>query len=171
LAVVRPAIEHLEACKKDALVNGDLLDAFLLGARRMELIGQRMLDGVEANRAYAAASQAAAKDEKLKKLAVVEELVRRNRDAHEAMGKEFARIWQSECKPYSLDRTMARYAEHHKWYGELAAKLAEARKRAEAGEPLPRLDEFSLVPLICPKGTRNGAYDESTAWSFAIPTK
>ena len=50
LAVVRPAIEHLEACRKDALVNADLLDDFLFGARRMELIGQRMLDGLEAAR-------------------------------------------------------------------------------------------------------------------------
>ena len=44
---VRPAIEDLEACRKDASHNADLLDAVLFGARRMELIGQRMLDGME----------------------------------------------------------------------------------------------------------------------------
>ena len=46
LEIVGPAIEHLEACRRDAAVNAELLDAFLLGARRMELIGQRMLDGL-----------------------------------------------------------------------------------------------------------------------------
>ena len=55
LDIVQPAIEHLEACRQDALVNAHLLDAFLLGARRMELIGQRMLDGLRAEEAYAAA--------------------------------------------------------------------------------------------------------------------
>ena len=30
LGVVRPGIAHLEACKKDATVNADMLDAFLL---------------------------------------------------------------------------------------------------------------------------------------------
>ena len=34
LKIVRPAIEHLQACKRDAAVNGELLDYFLLGARR-----------------------------------------------------------------------------------------------------------------------------------------
>ena len=42
LELVRPAIEHLQACRKTATVNADLLDAFLQGARRMELIGTRM---------------------------------------------------------------------------------------------------------------------------------
>ncbi len=55
LSIVRPAIEHLEACRKDAVVNAELLDAFLLGARRMELIGQRTLDGLRAAEAYAQA--------------------------------------------------------------------------------------------------------------------
>ena len=32
LGVVRPAIEHLEACKKDAVLNVELLDSFLFGA-------------------------------------------------------------------------------------------------------------------------------------------
>ena len=79
----------------------------------------------------------AEKDEKLAKLAVVEQLVRRNRDAHEALGKEFARIWHIESKPYALDRTMNQYAVIAKWYDDLAARLADARKQAETGKPIP----------------------------------
>jgi len=145
LALVRPAIEHLEACKKDATLNADLLDAFLLGARRMELIGRRMLDGLEAARAYADAVQAAGMDEKLAKLAKAEQLVRRNRDAHEALGQEFARIWRSESKPYALDRTMNRYANVVKWYDDLAARLANARRQAQTGRPLPKPSELGLA--------------------------
>ena len=52
LEAVRPAIEHLEACKKEAVVNQHILEAYLFGARRMELIGQRMLDGLEASELY-----------------------------------------------------------------------------------------------------------------------
>ncbi len=52
LELVRPAIEHLEACRKEATVNADLLDAFLHGARRMELIGTRMQDGFKAAQRY-----------------------------------------------------------------------------------------------------------------------
>ncbi len=144
LALVRPAICHLEACKKDAAVNADLLDAFLLGARRMELIGQRMLDGLQAAHAYAEAVQAAGKDEKRAKLAKAEQLVRRNRDAHETLGKEFARIWSGESKPYALDRTMTRYANVVKWYDDLATRLANARRQAEAGQPLPKPSELGL---------------------------
>ena len=61
LAIVRPAIEHLEACKKEAVANADLLDSFLLGARRMERIGQRMLDGLASAEAYREAYTAADK--------------------------------------------------------------------------------------------------------------
>ena len=145
LAMVRPAIVHLTACKQDAAVNADLLDAFLLGARRMELIGQRMLDGLETAKAYAEAVQATEKNEKLAKLTTAEQLVRRNRDAHEALGKEFARIWHIESKPYFLDRTMNRYANVVQWYDGLAAKLADARKQAEAGQPLPTSQKLGLA--------------------------
>ncbi|MHC4181122.1 MAG: glycoside hydrolase family 20 zincin-like fold domain-containing protein, partial [Planctomycetota bacterium] len=90
LKIVRPAIEHLQACKKGATANADLLDYFLLGAKRMELIGQRMRDGLEAADAYARAYQSADKDKEkaLSLLAKAEKLVRINRDAHEALGRE-----------------------------------------------------------------------------------
>ena len=112
----------------------------------MELIGRRMFDGVEVRNVYKEATQAAGKDEKLAKLAKVEELVRRNRDAHEAMGKEFARLWHTESKPYALDQIMNRYAATVKWYDDLANKLANARKQVEAGKPLPTAAELGLTP-------------------------
>lgn len=149
LAWIRLAIENLEACKKDASVNADLLDAMLLGAHRMELLEQRMLDGVEAATNYAEAMTATDKDMQLAKLAKVERLVIHNRDAHRALGVEFARLWNLESKPYSLDRTMNQFATIVKWYDDLAKKVANARKQVEAGKPLPTTVEIGLA--ISPK--------------------
>ena len=147
LQLVRPAIEHLEACKKEATVNADLLDCFLFGAKRMELIGQRMLDGLEAAEAYRQAYEVAAKDKQkaLSLLAEAEKLVRTNRNAHEALGREFSRLWLAESKPYALDWTVQRYANVVKSYDDLAGRLADARKKAAAGEALPRPEELGLV--------------------------
>ncbi len=147
LAWIRLAIEHLEACKKDAVVNADLLDAFLLGARRMELLEQRMVDGVEAANNYAEAVAAADKDTRLAKLAVAERLAVRNREAHRALGEEFARLWHTESKPYAIERSMNQFAALVKWYDDLALKLTDARKQAEAGKPLPSSTAIGLSVL------------------------
>jgi hypothetical protein len=109
LAAVRPAIEHLEACRKEAVVNRHILDVHLFGARRMELIGQRMLDGLEVARLREQASKGPA-GEARPLLEKAEKLVRKNRDAHDALGRQFAALWLSESKPYGLDWTMQRYA-------------------------------------------------------------
>ena len=145
LKIVRPAITHLEACRKEATANAELLDSFLLGARRMERIGLRMLDGLEAAQAYARACEAADPKEAQPLLARAEELLRTNRDAHEALGREFQRLWQAESKPYALDWTMARYADVVGRYDRLAQRLAKARLDLEAGKPLPRPEELGLA--------------------------
>ena len=110
----------------------------------MELIGQRMADGVEAADAYARACQSTDKEEVLRQLTEVERLARVNRDAHEALGQEFRRLWLAESKPFALDRTMARYGSTVKWYDELLERLADARKKAEAGQPLPTPEQMGL---------------------------
>jgi len=141
LKVVRPAIEHLQACKKDATVNAELLDYFLLGARRMERIGQRMLDALKAAETYAKASQSAGEAQRERRMALlaeVEQLVQSNREAHAALGREFQRLWLAESKPYALDWTMRRYAELAKQYDARLERLADARRQAEAGKPLPQ---------------------------------
>jgi len=144
LEVVRPAVEHLEACKKETTVNAPLLDRFLFGARRMERIGQRMLDGLEAIECYTEA-YGAPREKAAKLLDRVEKLVRTNREAHAAFGREFEQLWLVEAKPYSLDRVMARYAALDKWYEDLQSRLAAARKDLEAGNPLPPPEQIGLA--------------------------
>lgn len=146
LGIVRPAREHLKACKKEATVNAKLLDYFLFGAERIELIGQRMLDGLQAAEAYTEAYHCAREDKEKARslLAKAEKLVHDNRDAYEALGRKFERLWLDESKPYALDWTMDRYAGVAEWYDGLAQKLAEARTAMEAGKPLPQPKELGL---------------------------
>src|ERR1019366_1761128 len=58
LAIVRPALGHLETCLSQAKCNQHVLEVFWFGARRMEFIGQRMLDGLAAAQLYEQARQA-----------------------------------------------------------------------------------------------------------------
>ncbi|HEY3321259.1 MAG TPA: beta-N-acetylhexosaminidase [Planctomycetota bacterium] len=140
LKLVQPALEHLAACKKEATVNAALLDSVILGAKRMELIGKRMLDGLETAQDYCKAAEA--KDAALIKKA--EERVKACREAHETLGNEFKRIWLAESKPYALDWTMKRYAAAVTRYEKLAQRLAQARQDLEAGKPIPSPEELGL---------------------------
>ncbi len=144
LEVVRPAIEHLETCKEQATVNRELLDYFLFGARRMELIGQRMLDGLEAAELYTQAYETSP-DKAVALLANVEELVQQNRETYETLGSQFEQLWLKESKPFALDRTIARYQSTLKRYDDLAKHLAEARETAESGQRPPRPEALGLT--------------------------
>lgn len=142
LAIVRPALRHLESSRRQANINQHVIEVFLFGARRMELIGQRMLDGLEAARLDEPVRERSAE---LSRLAQVERLLRKNRDAHELMGRQFAALWLSESKPYALDWTLGRYTNAVNEYEVLLRKLATARLAAAAGQPLPAADELGLA--------------------------
>ena len=125
-------------------MNQHILDVFLFGARRMESIGRRMLDGLEAARLYTQAYDGPPA-EAGPRLDKVEALVRANRDACEAFGREFVALWNKESKPYALDWTTKRYAATVASYDGLRKKLADARKRLEQKKPLPRPEELGLL--------------------------
>jgi hypothetical protein len=145
LELVRPAIEHLEACRLDAECNADLLNAFLLGARRMERIALRDLDALEVFRLYGEAWQQPAA-EALPRLAKIEQIIRDNRNANEALGREFERLWRSESKPYSLDKTMKRYQEASAFFDRRLAQLAALGKAVQEGRRLPAPEDVGLAP-------------------------
>lgn len=173
LAIVRPAIESLERCRAEARSNEQVLDAFLFGARRMELIGQRMLDGLEAARLYETACAAKAGAEEL---APVERLIRKNRDAHEALGRAFASLWLAESKPYALDWTMRRYTNTVQQYDALLRAVANARAEAAAGRGLPAPEKLGLVlpkPLtrrMKPRQIIETQLDPELPWADATAT-
>ena len=145
LALVRPAIEHLTVCQDQATANADLLDHFLFGARRVERMAQQMLDGLEIAKLYQQAYEGPP-DKAVPLLARMAATTLKNHKAHEALAREFQRLWLAKCKPYALDWTTRRYEEHAKtWYASLLrSQLASARQRAEAGQPLPHPRSLGL---------------------------
>jgi hypothetical protein len=142
LAIVRPALGHLESCRQQAKCNQHVLEVFLFGAGRMEFIGQRMLDGLAAAQLYEQARQA---PPDMSKLAQAEQLIRKNRDTYERLSRQFAALWLSESKPYALDWTLGRYTNAVNECDVLLRKLDTARLAAAAGQPLPAADELGLA--------------------------
>ncbi|HIQ21285.1 MAG TPA: hypothetical protein EYH34_08640, partial [Planctomycetes bacterium] len=144
LGLVRPAIQHLETCRQQATAHADLLDRFLFGARRMERIGQRMLDGLQVARLYGEAFRSAP-ERAAGLLREAEKLVEGNRRAHRELGRRFEQLWLAESKPYALAWTLGRYEELDQRYAELAQQLAAARTAAEAGKSIPPPEKLQLA--------------------------
>ncbi|MGA2497673.1 MAG: glycoside hydrolase family 20 zincin-like fold domain-containing protein [Tepidisphaeraceae bacterium] len=144
LAAVQPAIAHLEICRKEASANLWILDSYLHGARRIERLAQRVLDGWEAAEAVRDA-QDAPPAQAAELLAKAEKLVRSNAAAHALLGRRFAELWLAESRPYALDWTMRRYDALVKWYDELAGRIAKAREVAASGKRPPGPREIGLM--------------------------
>ncbi len=121
----------------------------------MELIGQRMLDGLNAVDAYAAAYDATDGAQQVRHVSIARQLVQQTRQQQRALGEEFQRIWLRESKPYALDWTLKRYREADKWYETLENKLASAQQQAERGEVIPSPGELGLAsPTAYTRQTR-----------------
>ncbi len=175
LELVRPAIADLETTKRQATVNAELLDSFLLGARRMELIGSRMLDGLEASKKYAAIalldySSPENRKQAIETLREIEELIAKNRDAHRSLRDEFARIWISESKPYMLERVTDKYDDLDAWFVKLDGKVREIRVSLEKGATditIPDIGlslEGSHARRTTPNKVMTGPLAKDTPW-------
>lgn len=141
----RLALKHLEACRKEATLNRELLDAVIFGARRMELIGERIMGHCQATNAYVAASgqagpQAAAG------VRQAEAILRSLRNRHAGLRDEWQTLWGRENRPYALDWTLKRYDAALQAYDQALAGLNAARGAAEAGRPLPPAEKAGLNP-------------------------
>jgi len=136
LQVAREAIQHLEACRREATVDADLLDAMLFGARRLELYHQRVIDGLDAAEAYHDASQLAPARAAARVRAAAE-AVRRTRNAYASLKQQWHKLWLRENKPYALDWSLQRYEQTIRRYDRMLEQLAAAARTAEQGKPLP----------------------------------
>ena len=143
LGFVRPAIVHLEACRQEAVVNAGLLDGFILGARRMELIGLRMMDAADALEAYIRAYEGEA-GQAHAALAQLSAAIRKNGELRQSMFARFAELWARENKPYALSRVEQRYAAARQTDEAVLAKLGAAEKAVASGKGLPSLARLGL---------------------------
>ena len=138
LEIVDPAIDHLLRAREGTKTNGHVLDYYLFGARRMQLIGRRALGILDAAGAYERAAQPGTPATEAGRLlaestATTSEL----RDAHAGLRHEYERLWHAENKPYGLDRVLARFDGAVAVYDGFLKALEKARLQLDAGKGLP----------------------------------
>ncbi|MBN1342669.1 MAG: family 20 glycosylhydrolase [Phycisphaerae bacterium] len=145
LAITRPALEHLRACKEAARVNAEWLDVFVFGAERMQFMATRVLDYLDAAKAY----EVAVADET--KRAESLELARRKlgeiRDDHADLRRRYTELWNRENKPYALDWVDKRFAAMPARYDAMLTKLDRAIKQFEEKGALPSAEEAGLATV------------------------
>ena len=175
LKVVDPAIEHLLRAREDAKTNAHLLDYYLFGARRMQLIGRRALGILDAANAYERAAQPgtpAAEADRLVEESTAQVLALRK--AHAEFRTEYERLWHAENKPYGLDRVLARFDHATAVYDGFLNKLKEARSGLAEGKGIPSPNIVGLqVTELGVRRTRPSALDSSpllTAAPWVEPT-
>ncbi|MDR2705729.1 MAG: discoidin domain-containing protein [Planctomycetaceae bacterium] len=190
LNLVRPSIELLEKTKQEATINKHLLDSFLLGARRMELIALRMLDGLELSQRKATLktwdfTDPQKKQEGVLELEQLEKIIEKNRNAHTAIKNEFVRIWNSESKPYSLKPITDRYDSLDAWFADLQTQIRHSRIDFVEGKTTSPFD-VKLVkslttnkPVTCseflnemnPEKANDGIIDSDSYWACDVSKK
>lgn len=146
LSRVQPAIEHLEQVRKEATVNVDLLDSYLWGAKRMEWIATRMMDGLETAELYQAALESETTEQKVELLQQALDRVQTNRFRLNDLKDQFVAIWETESQPYALDWTLKKYATLDEWFVQLEQRLQKAIEGAEKGFEIPSSEEMG-IPL------------------------
>jgi hypothetical protein len=128
---------------QEATVNAELLDNVIFGAKRMELIGRRAIDALDASQAYTAEYEGTASP-RGSGLSRAEVLIGDVKQAHQALAEGFRELWFRENRPFALDVPMGRFQQLIDTYAALEKKLGLARKAFEAGEPLPSPSEVGL---------------------------
>lgn len=144
LTQVRPALEHLASCRKEAACNTELLDGFLNATRRMEEIGQRMLDAAEAieiyERAYNGTPEQAAPA-----LTAIADLVRKHQKITEELRREYELLWNQQNRPYALGHPNALATNLISQYEQILKRLKEAEQLVAAGKGLPSPARIGLA--------------------------
>ncbi|MHB1000145.1 MAG: beta-N-acetylhexosaminidase [Armatimonadota bacterium] len=127
LEIVEPAIQHLQAAKKDARVNADLLDYFIFGAERMKLMATRQIDFLAAAKIYEAAWYNANDKDKAERLAVrAKDAIKVIRMQHASMKYRYIALWNRENKPYALDRATGRFDTMIKRYDDILDAMTQS---------------------------------------------
>ena len=143
LMKVRPAIEELETCQKQAVVRRDLLDYFLFGAHRLQTHAQSHLDHLEAAIAYRSALGAGTGTQ-TELIDRADKALRRAGEALQVLRRRFVELWNRENKPYALHWTLKRYDAARARYDTVLKRLAEARASAVLGQALPSAKDAGL---------------------------
>jgi hypothetical protein len=151
LELVNPALMHLQALRTEARVNTHAAAVMWFGARRLQVIAERMTTILDVAQAAERAvrgdlSVAEARTQALQPLLAL-------RETHANLRAFYEGLWQHENEPYALDNVLRRYdaalARYDAMSSRLEAVLAALEANAKAGQkgpltPLPSLAEVGL---------------------------
>jgi hypothetical protein len=88
-------------------------------------------------------------------LETIEQIIEKNRKAHTSIKDEFIRIWNSESKPFALERVTEKYDALDGWFADLLKKVREVKSQ------LNKTDGDVTVPDIGFGGGGNRSKGES----------
>jgi len=136
--IVRLAKAKLAVAQKSALVHADILDQFIFGADRMELMADRIIEGGRAGLAY---RQAAASPESSEASALLGSgctaRVRKLRDTQAALKERYIELWNRENRPFALDVVTRRFDLAIEYYDGVLKRLAGAGEDLQNRRSLP----------------------------------
>ncbi|MBN1441775.1 MAG: family 20 glycosylhydrolase [Planctomycetes bacterium] len=133
---VRRAIEHLEACRKQAVTGREILESTLFGARRFDLFYRLKIERIRSAIAYRDALRASGARAR-ESLEEAQRSLQGVRDEYAALRERWKELWLGENRPYALDRCLARYDAATSRLDRRIERLAEAIVAARAGGDPP----------------------------------
>jgi hypothetical protein len=134
-----------------------------------------MLDGLEVSRRYSAASSLdltnpAQKKTAMDELEMISKIIDKNRQSHRVVNAEFVRIWNSESKPFSLDKVTKKYDDLDAWFTEMIQKVEEVQKAISEGAVEIALPDIGLTTAskkrkTTPSQVKTQKLSPETAWA------
>jgi hypothetical protein len=137
------------------LKEADAITAMDLGARRLDLIGQKFELTQEIAQAYAQAIALQHDKAHHGEVASLLEKISGNngdcqdlRDAYSALKDEYRQLWLSENRPYWLNNVTVRYDLAVQQWQQRGNRFQEAIGDLENGKPLPPLSAFGVAEAM-----------------------
>jgi hypothetical protein len=145
LDLVEPALKHLEAAKKEARFNKDLLDYFIFGAERLRLLATRSNALLDAAEAYEQAGYAVAeKKDAGPLLGQAAASLKQVREEHLRLRERCHALWVAEDRPYAMDWNLNAYTELAAYYDSLINRLGQAAATLKERKTLVPAKEVGL---------------------------
>jgi hypothetical protein len=143
--LTQAAKAKLAIAKKSAIVHAEILDQYLFGADRMELMADRIIEGGRAGAAYRQAVAATDSAQAARLLAKdCTDRVRKLRDTFVALKQRYIGLWNRENRPFALDAVTRRFDAAIGYYDGVLKRLAAAEEDLKNQRPLPPIEQIGF---------------------------
>jgi hypothetical protein len=144
-SAMRMAQAKLAVARTSARVDGEILDQFIFGAERMQLMAERIIEGGKAGLAYRQAAAAPEWSEASVLLGTgCTGRVRKLRDTCAALKERYIELWNRENRPFALDVVTQRFDAVIAYYDEVLKRLASAEEDLKNHRPLPPIERIGF---------------------------